>query len=242
LVGPVEWSGPRGGATHAGAESWVAVGDRLAGVPPAFRDPGWITDGDSPSIADRSAAPRLAERDDLDEPVWQRLMTLADPLENRLSEVRRLSARVALMLGHPEPLVESFAQPEERQQWASNLAELRRASSRGTASAKAIVRAFAAKYGEQVAEELAEMLSGYTPDEVGRTATEFAEGVIGEAVIPRLQSEELVLRVLASLILDETVEQPAAGFNPLDDTSKRRRVYRKLTKSLEDNELQPLVK
>lgn len=239
LAGKIEWESDDVGLTTNKPRPWVIAGDENGQVPTSVSDPSWV-DELKITPADGYASPELARAVQPELPIWPQLMQIAG--EERFGEIRSLANRCSLPLGHPDRLVESFREAKEEAFWEANLSELRQAASRDTAQAGEVQRVFAEAFGERTSEELIDLLIGFEPEEVGLDAESVAGGVITEFVLPALQSEDLATRVLASLILKETIEPLDRPYKPLATTRSRLKATRWIESQLEKQELTPLMR
>lgn len=237
LAGKIEWESDDVGLTTNKPRPWVIAGDENGQVPTSVSDPSWV-DELKITPADGYASPELARAVQPELPIWPQLMQIAG--EERFGEIRSLANRCSLPLGHPDRLVESFREAKEEAFWEANLSELRQAASRDTAQAGEVQRVFAEAFGERTSEELIDLLIGFEPEEVGLDAESVSGGVITEFVLPALQSEDLATRVLASLILKETIEPLDRPYKPLATTRSRLKATRWIESQLEKQELMPL--
>ncbi|MEQ8849213.1 hypothetical protein [Botrimarina sp.] len=238
LSGTIGWSSKGVDLKISKPKQWYVTGESNSYTPDDFGDPSWI-EALEVSPPDLFAAPAIAEAIDPAKPVWPQLMELAaEPYR----EVRSLAGRTSLALGHPEPLVESFRQPSESAAWRSNLDALRRAASRSTEKMAEIERVFAEKYGPAAAGDLVELLVGFSRDEVGADAEALARGAVPNVILPILESEDLASRVLASLVLEESVEPLDRPYDPLDTMRKRARALQVLSRQITEAELRPAAR
>lgn len=187
-------------------------------------DPGWI-ESVRLTTWDEQASPRLASAVEADAEAWPQLQTVID--NSAFKEVRSLAARCSAAVSHPEPLVASFSDEDQRPIWVDSLTELRRLVSRSTVEAERVRRAFEAKYGERSA-ELFPLVRGFSTTEPPRESL--------DGLLDVLESDTLAARVLANLNLEELTGRQDV-FRPEDSLKDRRRAVRRLRKLLQDDEL-----
>lgn len=238
LSGTIAWTSKGVDMKFSKPKQWYVSGESSMHAPAGFGDPSW-TEAMALSPPDQFAAPAVSEAIDPARPVWPQLMELAaEPYR----EVRSLAGRASLALGHPEPMVDSFRQPEESAAWRSNLVALRQSASRSPERMAQIERAFAEKYGPAAAGDLVELVVGFGPEEIGADAAALSQGAVPNVIVPLLESEDLASRVLASLVLEESVQPLERPYDPLDTLRKRARAVQVLTRLIREGELRPATR
>ncbi|TWT96726.1 hypothetical protein Pla108_25000 [Botrimarina colliarenosi] len=236
IEGDSKWSTSSGERTSAMPAPLFFTSGRLSGAPSGFLESDWVSSLDL-TASEEVASPVLVGLVAPGAPVWPQLFPIAE-LDKR-QEVRSLAAQCSLALGRPESLVASFGDEVQFRFWDAHLAALRQAAARSTAGAEKVRQAFVEKYGNAGGAAFFEVLTGFTPTQVGRSPEAMQEGVINEKLLPMLRSDELATRVLGSIALDELVEYKNDPFNPLDSELKRRRTLTRIGNFLERGELTP---
>lgn len=237
LAGAVTWN--RGGASE---RVTMGNGKRLTGedtesLIPTLGGNEWVERLPiSAVIEDAAIAIAGGDRVNTGAPLWPQLRTIAG--EDQFEEYRMLAAAASLALNHPDTLVESFKDDDNRV-WARNLAWLRQSASRSPSAAETIHRVFQEKTSSGVSDELMQLLIGFTREEIGLDPDSLAQGSVQDTILPALESPEFAIRVLGSLVLDESVDGADGMFKP--DSSERRREgqVRAIRVRLNDGRLTP---
>ncbi len=239
LAGKIEWTSDDVGLMTSKPRPWIIAGDQNAQVPASLSDPAWVEQL-SITPADSYASPELARAIDPESPVWPQLLQIAG--EESFGEIRSLAGRCSLPLGHPDPLVDAFRNPDEMASWETYLTALRQSASRDREQAGEVQRVFAEAFGERTAEELIDLVIGFEPQEVGLDPEGVARGVIPESVLPALKSDDLATRVLGSLVLKETIQPLDRPYKPLATPRSRLKSTRWIESQLGKQQLQPVAR
>ena len=204
----------------------LAEGGALSGIKPYGGDPGWIEPA-ALSDWDSLASPYLPSQIDSETGLGMKLLEMIKNVER--IEVVSLASRCALAIDEPGPLVASFTEDRQAMLWRANLALLRAEASHSVTQAASIRRAFEEKYGPEQAADMMRLLVGFrSADSVLVDKEETPEALLW--TIEQLGSDSLGMRVLAGLVVDELVGEPA-GFDPLDSPSRRRTAIRRIRRN-----------
>lgn len=238
--GSLQWPGQAGDMQTVNAPAtWKTVD----GVDEIWHEidalPEWI-DREDITDMERRARTRLAEELAPGEPVGMTLLELNDPSgRGRQKEVRTLAAEASVYVGQFEPFVKSLSDTQQSQYWQTHIDSMRAALALSPALATQVREAFVKLRGPQAAEDLMEMVRGFSPEEVGQTREELQQGAL-VTLLEWLESDSLDYRVLAIYNLNQiTGTSYLAGYRPEMDSTRRERALRKLWDRFEANELLP---
>jgi hypothetical protein len=237
--GKAEWNDGSSDLTAEGAATWATL-DGVDQPPQALKDlPAWI-DGDPISNVEAGARDAIAASLPPGEPVNLALLELTSPAGlGRRTEVRSLAARSGAYVGEFEPLVKALSDPAERARRKEQVETLRAAIARSPDAVEKIHDAIELQLGQQSADDLTEMLLGYSAADVGTTKDEVKQGVLVR-LIDWLNNEQLAYRVLASYNLNEiTGTSYLGGYRPEHAQRQREREMRFYWDRLEKGELMP---
>lgn len=237
LGGDVTWASDGGSQSFTEPKEIFFI-ENLSAGPTEFADTAWIQ-GPDVSIRDQEAAPRVAAGvpgvgGDLLEGL--KALEAADSF----NEARSLAARCALVLGDPDPLVNSFKDELYEPYWTMHWDLLRQAAARSPAAADDVFASFAGAYGRKTGAEFFKLLTGLTRAEIGSTAQEASVGLVPVVILPKLESDDLASRVVGWLALNEAITPIRRPFRPTARASERRTSLRLLNKALEEGEAIPL--
>ncbi len=228
------------GQTAEGPATWTTSAAGVDAPPQAIDDlPEWI-DKEPTTTLEARARDDIAETVAANQPVNGALLELTTGTGiGRRVEVRQLAARGASYVGEFEPLVKALADLQQKAKWDDQVAALRDAIARDPANVDRIHAAFALQRGEDAADELTEMVVGFSPESIGTTRAAVQEGSMLQ-LINWLNDDDLTFRVLASLSLDEITGMTGlGGYRPEQTESQRRRAISIYSKRFDDGELMP---
>jgi hypothetical protein len=216
-----------------------AIGDLTQEAPQVIDQlPDWI-DGAQLTTSERLAQTALLDALAPGEPIAIRLQELTDPNNRgRKREVRTLAARCGMYMGEFEPLVKALNDPIQRPAWDTHIDTLRQAMALSPDVAKRAREAFVAFRGEEATNDLMRMVQGYSPEAIGTTPEEVAQGPIRQ-LIRFLDSSDLDFRVLAYYNLREITGKSYGGYQPGHNANQRKRAIRIWLDRLESGEILP---
>ena len=236
--GTVEWPTAAGGSqTIAAPAMWKTI-DGIDEIPERIEQlPAWI-DRELMTDMERSARDDIAQELKFGQPVTIRLLELTEGKGlGRRKEVRVLAAASSTFVGEFVPLVQALNNSDQNRAWDTHIRDLRQSMALSPDVATNIREAFISTRGEEAAEDLMELVSGYNRDQVGRTREEIQTGVMAQ-LLKWLDHESLDYRVLAINNIRE-ITGKSKGYRP-DDPVKRRKIQlRKFYDEFEANELVP---
>jgi hypothetical protein len=238
-TGKAEWNDGSTDHSAEGPATWTTV-DGVDQAPLAIDElPNWI-DKEPITNIEAGARDAVAERLVAGDVVNTSLLELTSPTGlGRRTEVRSLAARSGAYVGEFEALVKALADPAERARRKEQVETLRAAIARNPESVEQIHAAFELQRGDAAADDLTEMLLGYSAADVGTTRDEVKQGVLVR-LINWLNDDDLAYRVLASHnINDITGTTYLGGYRPEHSASQRQREMRYYWDRLEKGELTP---
>jgi hypothetical protein len=215
--GGVRWRDAAGEKSAENAARWKiedGVTSELAALP---SPPAWIDEEPAGPLAEqRFGAPVVDNTLRSDTSADIQLLELFHDERNR-KEVKSLVARSSIHLGLFEPFIEALRDSEQKANWRSHIETLRSAMALSPESAAKVKSALAEQRGTPAADDLYEMLCGYSEDQVGRTPEQVKSRAIPR-LIDWLEEDSLDYRVLAVHNLLEItgkrfMDNPAAGRN-----------------------------
>lgn len=158
---------------------------------------------------------------------------------SRRREEKALAAQCGTHVGQFVPLVQALADTQQQSSWDEHITELRQAMSRSTQAARSVHETLTEQRGAALADDLFEMLRGYSPEDVGTTRDQIASGVT-RRLIDWLEHDRLEYRVLAIHNLKDIYGGKTLGYNPVvTEPSRQERAVRMWRTRLADNELVP---
>jgi len=236
--GNLEWPTAAGGTQTVKAPAMWQTIDGIDEIPAGIEKlPAWI--GDEPMTdMQRSAREDLAKELEADQPVGIRLLELTEGKGlGRRKEVRLLAAAASVYVGEFEPLVKGLNDSDQKNAWNSHINELRQALALSPDVAARVRQAFIDTRGEEAAQDLMQMVVGYSRSQVGESREAVQQDVLKQ-LIPWLDHDSLDYRVLAIHNIRE-ITGKSKGYRP-DKSSKRRRIdLRKIWDQFEAHELLP---
>ena len=236
--GSVEWPTATGGTQSVEASTMWKTIDGIDEIPDRIEQlPTWI-DHESMTDMQRSARDDIAQELTAGQPVGIRLLELTDGLGlGRRREVRPLAAAASVYVGEFEPLVKALNDSAHSREWDTQIHELRQAMALSPHVAERVRQAFVNIRGAEAAQDLMEMVVGYSPEQIGETREEVRNGALNK-LIKWLDHDSLDYRVLAISNIQE-ITGKSKGYRP-DQSSKRRKIdLRKIYDEFESNELRP---
>jgi hypothetical protein len=238
--GSVEWPTAAGGTqTIEAPATWKTV-DGVDEIPERVEQlPTWI-DRELMTDMERSARDDIARELQAGQPVTIQLLELTEGKGlGRRKEVRVLAAASSTYVGEFVPLVQALNNNDQNRAWDTHIRDLRQAMALSPDAAKSVRDAFVGTRGDVAAEDLMELVAGYSRDQVGRTREQVQAGVMAQ-LLKWLDHESLDYRVLAIHNIRE-ITGKSKGYRP-DDPVKRRKIQlRKFYEEFEANELVPLA-
>ena len=153
--------------------------------------------------------------------------------------MRSLAARSGAYVGQFEALVKALSDPAERARRKEQIETLRAAIARNPEAVQQIHATFLLQRGEDAADDLTQMLVGYSAADVGTTRDEVKNGILVR-LINWLNDDDLAYRVLASHNINEiTGTNYLGGYRPEHAAAARQREMRYYWDRLERGELMP---
>ncbi|MCO6045870.1 hypothetical protein NG895_18375 [Aeoliella sp. ICT_H6.2] len=172
-----------------------------------------------------------------DQPARVQLLELYE--SSRRREDKALAAVCGTHVGQFVPFVQALADTQQQSSWEEHIAELRRAMSRSTQAAKLVHQTLIEQRGGALADDLFEMLRGYTPEQIGTTPEQVQAGVTRQ-LIEWLKHNRLEYRVLAIHNLKQIYGGKTLGYNPVvTEPARQDRAVKQWRSRLADNELVP---
>jgi hypothetical protein len=164
---------------------------------------------------------------------------LAELLQSsRRKEVTSVLAKSGIHVGLFEPLVDGLHDDSQRPYWSSHIQALRMAMAISPEWAAGVRKTLEAKHPES-ANELYEMLCGYSAQQIGQTPEEFSVGAVSQ-LIDRLEEDNLEYRVLAVENLKEITGKEL--MNPGASASERAKSIKIWRRRLKDEGMDLLPK
>jgi len=236
--GTVQWPTAAGGTQTIETPSMWKTIDGFDEIPELLSElPPWI-DREPMTDMERSARNDVAKELQAGKPVEIRLLELTHGKGlGRRKEVHVLAAASSVYVGEFEPLVKALNDSDQKYAWDTHIHDLRQAMALSPDVAKSVRRAFENIRGKAAAQDLMEMVVGYSDEQVGQSREAIQAGAVAQ-LLRWLDHESLDYRVLAIHNIREIAGR-WKGYRP-DDPSKRRKIHlRKLWDAFESNELLP---
>ncbi|WP_425396598.1 hypothetical protein [Aeoliella sp.] len=168
-----------------------------------------------------------------------RVQTLELYESSRRREDKALAAVCGTHVGQFVPFVQALADTQQQSSWDEHIAELRRAISRSTQAATLVHQTLTQQRGAALADDLFQMLRGYTPEQIGTTPEDVQSGVTRQ-LIDWLKHDRLEYRVLAIYNLKQIYGGKTLGYNPvITEPARQDRAVKQWRTRLADNELVP---
>lgn len=199
-------------------------------------DVSWL-DGQSLDYLEKNVSDYFEKQLVAAEPARVQLLELYETSRRR--EDKALAAECGTHVGQFVPFVQALADTQQQSSWDHHIAELQSAMSRSTQAAKMVHQTLIDQRGAALADDLFEMLRGYTPSQVGATPEEVRAGVTRK-LIDWLEHDRLEYRVLAIHNLKQIYGGKTLGYNPvITEPSRQERAVKQWRTRLADNELVP---
>lgn len=232
--GRVTWDLANASAPIDNAAQWTWANASPASI---TDDVSWL-DGQSLDYLAQNVSRYFEKEFDTTQPARVELLELYEGSRRR--EDKALAALCGTHVGQFVPFVQALADTQQQSNWDEHIEELRRAMSRSTQAAKQIHQTLIEQRGAAVADDLFEMLRGYSPAEIGTTPDEVRGGETRQ-LIDWLEHDRLEYRVLAIHNLKQIYGGKTLGYNPVvTDGSRQERTVRQWRNRLTDNELVPV--
>lgn len=200
-------------------------------------DVSWL-DGQSLDYLSQNVSRYLEKELGASQPARMQLLELYE--SSRRREDRSLASLCGTYVGQFVPFVQALADTQQQSNWDAHIEELRLAMSRSTQAAKSVHQTLIEQRGAAVADDLFEMLRGYSPAEIG-TSPEEVQGGVTRQLIDWLEHDRLEFRVLALHNLKQIYGGKTLGYNPVvTDGNRQERTVRQWRNRLADNELVPV--
>jgi hypothetical protein len=225
--GGVQWRDATGERLADNAARWTITEGTTSELVADPSPPEWIDEEPAGPLAEqRFGAPVVDNTLRTDTSADIQLLELFHDERNR-KEVKSLVARSSIHLGLFEPFIEALRDSEQKANWRSHIETLRSAMALSPESATKVKQALNDQRGTPAADELYEMLCGYSEEQVGRTPEQVKSGAVPR-LIDWLEEDSLDYRVLAVHNLLEItgkriMDNPAAGRN---ERSRNIKVWR----------------
>lgn len=236
--GTVEWPTAAGGTQTIEPQTMWKTIDGIDEIPEVVAElPAWI-DREPMTDMERSARDDVAQELKSGQPVEIQLLELTDGKGlGRRKEVRVLAAASSVYVGEFAPLVKALNNSDQNRAWDTHIRDLRQAMALSPDVAKSVREAFVNLRGEEAADDLVELVSGYDGDQIGHSREAIQSGAMSQ-LLKWLDHESLDYRVLAFHNIRE-ITGKSKIYRP-DDPLKRRKIQlRKFWDEFEDNELVP---
>jgi hypothetical protein len=199
--------------------------------------PSWIDEEPIGQLVERRfGAPVVDSTITSDKPADNQLLELYHDPRNR-PEVKSVVARSSIHVGLFQPFVEALRDSEQKSNWKPHIDTLRAAMALSPESAASVKRALEEERGKPAADDLYEMLCGYGPEQIGRTADEMKGGAVAR-LIDWLEEDTLDYRVLAVNNLHEITGKRLMR-DPSASRNERARSVKVWRDRLEDGDLIP---
>jgi len=202
--------------------------------------PAWI-DRETMTDSERRARATLANELAIGEPVTLRLQEITDGKGlGRRKEVRTLASEASVYVGIFEPSVKALNDTaQHRRTWTVQIEALRQAMARSPEIAGRVSKAIVNLRGERAMADLMELLSGYSPEEIGDSREARQDGALAK-LLGWLEHDSLDYRVLAIHNLNEiTGTSYLEGYRASGPSQGRKIAVKKLWDRLESGDMVP---
>ena len=152
--------------------------------------------------------------------------------------MKSLVAKCSIHVGVFQPFIEALRDSEQKSNWRTHIETLRSAMALSPESAEAVKKALDEQRGRPAADDLYEMLCGYSAEQVGRTPDQMKTGAVAR-LIDWLEEDSLDYRVLAVHDLLEITGKRLMS-NPAANQREREQSVRRWRARLEEGELMPV--
>ncbi|QDU54249.1 hypothetical protein [Aeoliella mucimassa] len=199
-------------------------------------DAGWL-EGKSLDYLEKNVSSSFEEQLDTERPARIQLLELFETSRRR--EDKALAATCATHVGQFVPFVQALADTQQQSNWDDHITQLRLAMSRSTQAAKLVHQTLTEQRGADLADDLFNMLRGYTPAQIGTTPDQVKSGITRQ-LIDWLEHDRLEYRVLAIHNLKQIYGGKTLGYNPVvTEPNRQQRAVKLWRTRLADNELVP---
>ena len=196
----------------------------------------WM-DGQSLDYLEKNVSISFEQEIDTERSLRIQLLELYE--SSRRREDKALASLCATHVGQFIPFVQALADTQQQSNWDDHIHQLRRSMSRSTQAAKLVHQTLTEQRGADVADDLFEMLRGYSPEQIGTTPDQVKAGITRQ-LIDWLEHDRLEYRVLAILNLKQIYGGKTLGYNPVvTEPSRQQRAVKMWRTRLADNELVP---
>jgi hypothetical protein len=235
--GNISWSDGDGEQTIHAPSQWDIADGVRSPIAAATSLPDWIDHEPAEERTEQQyAAPIIDESLDAKRPAREQLLELFQ--SSRRREVKSLVARSSVYVGLFQPFVEALRDSDQKGTWTQQIETLRAAMALGPDAANQVWETLKEQRGEPAANDLYEMLCGYSSDQVGHTADQVVSGAIPR-LIDWLENESLDYRVLAVEDLRQITGKQLMT-NPAGAAATRAQAVKKWRDRLKAGELVPV--
>jgi hypothetical protein len=232
--GGVVWQDATGKIAVDKSSRWTVAEAAAPAVVDEPSPPDWIDQEPVVHLSEKKyGAPIVEDTLVSDRPIDIQLLELYKGPDRR--EVKSLVARCSIHVGLFAPFIEALRDSTQRPNWKSHIETLRSAMAIGPASAERVWAALVEQRGRAAADELYEMLCGYSAEQIGQSPDEVKTGALAR-LIERLEEDSLDYRVLAVHNLAEITGKRLMS-NPAGNAADRKINVRNWRKRLESGEL-----
>lgn len=235
--GDVTWTTAAGAKNIAAPAHWKIDGGIASVVAGDVAFPDWIDNEPVEQLSEqRFGAPTVEAALDPSRPVETQLLELYQ--SSRRREVKSLVARSAVYAGLFVPFVEALRDSDQKSAWKMHIDTLRGAMALGPESSQRIYDTLVDQRGKAAADELYQMLCGYSVAEIG--APEAFREELGTKLVDRMEDDSLDYRVLAVQAMAEITGMRLMP-NPAGSPSERARGVRLWRQRLKSGEVAPVA-
>ena len=237
-VGKVVWGSGESSLQVAEPSQWTWESLRAGKPIESLIDKVAWLNGQSLDYLEQNISRKMEESLSGDRPARQQLLELFE--NSRRREEKSLAALSSTHVGQFVPFVVALADTQQQSNWDKHIAQLREAMARNPEAAQQVRETLVEQRGAEVADDLLELLRGYTPQQVGSNLAEVQEGVTRK-LIDWLDHDRLEYRVLAFYNLRQIYGGKSLNYNPVNTEAKRReRAIRTWRQRLANNDLKPV--
>lgn len=232
-MGQVSWTQDGSSFTAVGPSQWLWADAEAASLTDEVQ---WLN-GQSLDYLEQNLSSNIEKRFGTERPARQQLLGFYE--NSRRREEKSLAAVCGTHVGQFVPFVQALADTQQQSNWDEHIGQLRAAMSRSTDAARLVHQTLTEQRGAALADDLFEMLRGYTPDQIGRNAEQVKTGITRQ-LIDWLEHDRLEYRVLAMYNLRQIFGGKTLSYNPVKtEPSRQERAVRQWRQRLADNELTP---
>ncbi len=215
---------------------WRMSDQEVSDPQPYSQEPDWITDQQASGVnrVNEQASPRVASQLKVGEPIWAQLSAIN---KSSRKDERALATIFGVHVGQFDSSIQALRDEEQHLSWADEIEALRFAMSSSPDLAQAVHEELHRQHRQELADDLYEMLCGYSLQQVGATPEEWKVGAMRQ-LIDWLQSDQLDYRVLANYNLEQITGRRNV-FNPAGTSGSREKNANRQRARLEDGDLKP---